>query len=120
MDVRSYARLNTGIFIGGVVNLVYQLSREEVLKVCGTCDQFEKLVSFCKSDPQRPQGARRGQEMQEVGRVLRRALSLSGQLASLTVRGPVAQLGERCVRIAEVEGSNPFRSTIIFRGGLLR
>ncbi len=25
--------------------------------------------------------------------------------------GPVAQLGERCVRIAEVEGSNPFRST---------
>ncbi len=32
--------------------MVYQLSREEVLKVCGTCDQFEKLVSFCKSDPQ--------------------------------------------------------------------
>ena len=25
--------------------------------------------------------------------------------------GPVAQLGERCVRIAETEGSNPFRST---------
>ena len=25
--------------------------------------------------------------------------------------GPVAQLGERCVRIAEVEGSNPFGST---------
>ena len=24
--------------------------------------------------------------------------------------GPVAQLGERCVRNAEVEGSNPFRS----------
>ena len=26
--------------------------------------------------------------------------------------GPVAQLGERCVRIAEVEGSNPFGSTM--------
>lgn len=25
--------------------------------------------------------------------------------------GPVAQLGERCVRIAEVKGSNPSRST---------
>ena len=25
--------------------------------------------------------------------------------------GPVAQLGERCVRNAEVEGSNPFGST---------
>lgn len=25
--------------------------------------------------------------------------------------GPVAQLGERCVRIAEVRGSNPLRST---------
>ena len=25
--------------------------------------------------------------------------------------GPVAQLGERCVRIAEAEGSTPFRST---------
>src|SRR6187200_39538 len=25
--------------------------------------------------------------------------------------GPVAQLGERCVRNAEVEGSTPFRST---------
>jgi hypothetical protein len=25
--------------------------------------------------------------------------------------GLVAQLGERCVRIAEVEGSNPFGST---------
>ncbi len=29
--------------------------------------------------------------------------------------GPVAQLGERRVRIAEVEGSNPFGSTILFR-----
>ena len=27
--------------------------------------------------------------------------------------GPVAQLGERCVRIAEVEGSIPFGSTMI-------
>ena len=26
--------------------------------------------------------------------------------------GPIAQLGERSVRIREVEGSNPFRSTI--------
>ena len=49
--------------------------------------------------------------MQEMGRILRRVLSLSGQLACQAVRGPVAQLGERCVRIAEVEGSNPFRST---------
>ena len=30
----------------------------------------------------------------------------------LLVFGLVAQLGERCVRNAEVEGSNPFRSTI--------
>jgi hypothetical protein len=28
-----------------------------------------------------------------------------------TARGPVAQLGERCVRNAEVEGSIPFGST---------
>lgn len=27
--------------------------------------------------------------------------------------GPVAQLGERCIRIAEVAGSNPVRSTIL-------
>ena len=26
-------------------------------------------------------------------------------------KGPIAQLGERSVRIREVEGSNPFRST---------
>jgi predicted ribosomally synthesized six-cysteine peptide SCIFF len=30
---------------------------------------------------------------------------------SLYRYGPVAQLGERCVRIAEVRGSNPLRST---------
>ena len=29
--------------------------------------------------------------------------------------GAVAQLGERCVRNAEVEGSTPFRSTISFQ-----
>jgi hypothetical protein len=29
--------------------------------------------------------------------------------------GPVAQLGERCVRNAEVEGSTPFRSTCLAR-----
>ena len=28
--------------------------------------------------------------------------------------GPVAQMGERSVRIREVEGSNPFRSTIFY------
>ena len=32
----------------------------------------------------------------------------------LLVFGLVAQLGERCVRNAEVEGSNPFRSTTSF------
>jgi hypothetical protein len=36
-----------------------------------------------------------------------------GRLAREAVRGAVAQLGERCVRNAEVEGSIPFRSTII-------
>ena len=30
----------------------------------------------------------------------------------LSIYGPVAQLGERSVRIREVVGSNPFRSTI--------
>jgi hypothetical protein len=34
----------------------------------------------------------------------------SGNIAAL--RGAVAQLGERCVRNAEVEGSTPFGSTI--------
>jgi hypothetical protein len=33
--------------------------------------------------------------------------------------GLVAQLGERCVRIAEVEGSNPFKSTINFMEDIL-
>ena len=28
-----------------------------------------------------------------------------------TINGPIAQLGERCVRNAEVMGSNPTRST---------
>ncbi len=34
--------------------------------------------------------------------------------------GPVAQLVERCIRIAEASGSNPLRSTkkTAFRGGL--
>ncbi len=31
------------------------------------------------------------------------------------INGAVAQLGERCVRNAEVEGSIPFRSTIFHR-----
>ena len=31
--------------------------------------------------------------------------------ASFSFYGPIAQLGERSVRIREVEGSNPFRST---------
>ena len=30
--------------------------------------------------------------------------------------GPVAQLGERTVRIRKVVGSNPFRSTILIAG----
>lgn len=35
------------------------------------------------------------------------------------IDGPVAQLGERSVRNAEVEGSIPFRSTIFFKNVLL-
>ncbi len=31
--------------------MLYQLSREEVLKVCGTCDQFESFSTCCKTDP---------------------------------------------------------------------
>ena len=33
----------------------------------------------------------------------------------LSISGLVAQLGERSVRIREVEGSNPFGSTIMWR-----
>ena len=33
------------------------------------------------------------------------------QIGACRTRGAVAQLGERCVRNAEVEGSIPFRST---------
>ena len=33
------------------------------------------------------------------------------KLDKAVTHGPVAQLGERCVRIAEVKGSNPSRST---------
>ncbi|MGE5550934.1 MAG: hypothetical protein ACM3ZC_10440 [Bacteroidota bacterium] len=44
--------MSRGAFIGGgVVNLVYQLSREEVLKVCGTCEHFESFSSCCKAIP---------------------------------------------------------------------
>lgn len=32
--------------------MVYQLAREEVLKVCGTCELFEQSVSFCKAAPE--------------------------------------------------------------------
>ena len=35
----------------------------------------------------------------------------------LEYHGAVAQLGERCVRNAEVEGSIPFRSTILAKAG---
>ena len=39
----------------------------------------------------------------------------------LFFRGAVAQLGERCVRNAEAEGSTPFRSTILtFLGPVCR
>ena len=34
--------------------------------------------------------------------------------------GPLAQLGERRVRNAEVEGSNPLRSTILFHALVFR
>ncbi|MGE5529813.1 MAG: hypothetical protein ACM3X6_11835 [Patescibacteria group bacterium] len=30
--------------------MVYQLSREEVLKVCNTCERFESLTSCCKTE----------------------------------------------------------------------
>jgi hypothetical protein len=43
----------------------------------------------------------------KLGAVLRGVLYFQG----LQVRGRVAQLGERGVRNAEVEGSNPFAST---------
>ena len=36
----------------------------------------------------------------------------AGCFILIKCRGPVAQLGERCVRIAEVKGSNPSRSTM--------
>ena len=38
------------------------------------------------------------------------------KLDRAVTHGPVAQLGERCVRIAEVKGSNPSRSTMFFEG----
>ena len=31
--------------------MVYQLSREEVLKVCGSCEHFESFTSSCKATP---------------------------------------------------------------------
>ncbi len=45
------------------------------------------------------------------------AASFAGQKTDATLKshvlGAVAQLGERCVRNAEVEGPIPFRSTVI-------
>jgi hypothetical protein len=37
--------------IGEVVNMVYQLSRDEVIKVCGNCERYEALT-FCCMDEQ--------------------------------------------------------------------
>ena len=45
------------------------------------------------------------------GRFLLKILTNRPYGAIICVYGPVAQLGERCVRNAEAEGSIPFRST---------
>ena len=46
------------------------------------------------------------------GRALRNVTAAAVERAPAQADGPLAQLGERCVRNAEVVGSNPMRSTI--------
>ena len=52
--------------------------------------------------------------MTNAGHIVIMNMLLSGECLPKKY-GPVAQLGERSVRIREVEGSNPFGSTIARR-----